>query len=144
MFILSIWVPRQKKKKKSEVLFPLVNMWTQFQGHDLSFYSSQLAKIKKVDFFHTHKIYWVETVGLSLSNYTFKKFNLKILLHMTDKYKCDYLPHITLCFYLINFKLNTDFLFQFWEKLFSQKLLLKEQNPIFSKMITSNLNTYTN
>ena len=28
-------------------------------------------------------------------------------------YNCDYLPHTTFCFYLINFQLNTNFPFQF-------------------------------
>ena len=34
--------------------------------------------------------------------------NLKILLHTCDTYNWDYLPHTTFCFYLIDFKLNTN------------------------------------
>ena len=36
------------------------------------------------------------------------KFNLKLILHTCDKCNCDYLPHITFCFYLIDFQLNID------------------------------------
>ena len=93
--------------------------------------------------FHTcrcHKIYWVEAFRLSVSNYTRKNTifvnmwnlgqcredvtfcqyllnessNLKILLHMGDTYNCNYLPHNPIVFNLIEFRLNTDFLSQFY------------------------------
>ena len=77
------------------------------------------------------KIYREEAVGLERFNYTLKiifgnvwnldwnifieifhqyllslNSNLTILLHKCDTYYCDYLPHTTFCFYLINVQLR--------------------------------------
>ena len=86
-----------------------------------------------------HEIYGDEAVGLKSCKYTWKitiyvnmwnlvqfreklifcpqllnsSSNLKILLHMCDKYNCDYLQHSTFCFNSIDFQLNTDVPSQF-------------------------------
>ena len=62
-------------------------------------------------------------------------FKSKILLHVCDTDNCDYLPHITFCFYLIDFQLNTNFPFKcpaftvksphVTQRLVSQKIFLK-------------------
>ena len=66
--------------------------------------------------------------------------NLKILLHICDKYNSDFLPHTTIGFYFIDFQLNTDFFPQFcgynckitwrYSKVgFSTKCFKKKQKP---------------
>ena len=106
----------------------------------VDFNGSQLAKMKST--FLTcpyHEIYREEEVCLKSSSYTLRimifvkmwnlgqflenlifcqkllnsSSNLKILLHICDTYKCDYLQQTTFRFYLIDFQLNIYFTSQF-------------------------------
>ena len=69
---------------------------------------------------------------------------------MCDTYHCDYLPHTTFSFYLIDFQLNMDFPSQFCGVFFAVKLpsvtqiLISQENafkqgknpsPIFAKLL---------
>ena len=48
-----------------------------------------------------------EIWGNFVKNYINRSWNLKVLLHKCDTYNCYCLPHTRLCFYWIDFQLNT-------------------------------------